>query len=57
MQTYDLLMLAVLGAATLFGFWKGLAWQVASLASLIASYFLALRFADRLAPMVSQHSP
>jgi membrane protein required for colicin V production len=57
MQTYDLVMLAVLGAATIFGFWKGLAWQVASLASLIVSYFVALRFADRLAPMVSQHAP
>jgi membrane protein required for colicin V production len=57
MQTYDVVMLAVLGAATIFGFWKGLAWQVASLASLVASYFVALRFADRLAPMVSQHAP
>lgn len=57
MQTYDLVMLAVLGSATIFGFWKGLAWQVASLASLVASYFVALRFADRLAPMVSDHAP
>jgi membrane protein required for colicin V production len=57
MQTYDILMLAVLGGATLFGFWKGLAWQVASLASLVVSYFVALRFADRLAPMVSQQPP
>jgi membrane protein required for colicin V production len=57
MQSYDLLMLAVLGSATLFGFWKGLAWQVASLASLVVSYFVALRFADRLAPMVSQEAP
>jgi membrane protein required for colicin V production len=57
MQSYDLLMLAVLGAATLFGFWKGLAWQVASLASLVVSYFVALRFADRVAPMVSQEAP
>lgn len=57
MQNYDLLMLAVLGAATIFGFWKGLAWQVASLASLVVSYFAALRFADQLAPRVSQHAP
>ncbi|MBA3481124.1 MAG: CvpA family protein [Pirellulales bacterium] len=57
MQTYDLVMLAVLGGATIFGFWKGLAWQVASLASLVVSYFVALRFADRLAPMVSDHAP
>lgn len=57
MQTYDYLMLAVLGAATLFGFYKGLAWQIASLASLIVSYVVALRFADQVAPMVSDHEP
>lgn len=57
MQNYDLVMLAVLGFATIFGFWKGLAWQVASLASLVVSYFAALKFADRLAPMVSEHAP
>lgn len=57
MQPYDLVMLVVLGSATLFGFWKGLAWQVASLASLVVSYFVALRFADRIAPMVSAHEP
>ncbi|HEY1068095.1 MAG TPA: CvpA family protein, partial [Pirellulales bacterium] len=57
MQNYDLAMLAVLGFATIFGFWKGLAWQVASLASLVVSYFAALKFADRLAPMVSEHAP
>jgi membrane protein required for colicin V production len=57
MQNYDLAMLAVLVFATIFGFWKGLAWQVASLASLVVSYFAALKFADRLAPMVSEHAP
>lgn len=57
MQTYDILMIAVLAAATIFGFWKGLAWQVASIASLVASYFIALRFAGRLAPMISEHEP
>jgi membrane protein required for colicin V production len=57
MQTYDLVMLAVLVFATIFGFWKGLAWQVASLASLVVSYFAALKFADKLAPMVSEHAP
>ena len=57
MQTYDLLMLLVLGAATLFGFWKGMAWQVASLASLVVSLFVARRFADQLAPMISDHAP
>ena len=57
MQTYDIIMVAVLAAATIFGFWKGLAWQVASLASLVVSYFVALRFADQLAPKISDHAP
>jgi len=57
MQPYDLIMLAVLGFATIFGFWKGLAWQIASLASLVVSYFVALRFADQVAPMISPHAP
>ena len=57
MQTYDLLMLLVLAAATMFGFWKGMAWQVASLASLVVSGFVAWRFADQLAPMFGEHSP
>ena len=32
MQTYDIIMLAVLAGSTLFGFVKGMAWQLASLA-------------------------
>jgi membrane protein required for colicin V production len=57
MQTYDLLMLAVLGATTLFGFWKGMAWQIASLASLVLSYFAALRFSEQLAPTFGDQAP
>ena len=57
MQPYDMIMVAVLAVATIFGFWKGLAWQVASLASLVVSYVVALKFADQVAPMVSDHAP
>ncbi len=57
MQTYDMLMALVLVAATLFGFWKGMAWQIASLASLVVSYFVAFRFSDQLAPMISDQAP
>ena len=57
MQTYDLLMLLVLVATGMFGLWKGMAWQVASLASLVVSYFVALKFSDQLAPMISNHAP
>jgi membrane protein required for colicin V production len=57
MQNYDYIMIGVLVAATLLGFVKGLAWQVASLGAVVASYFVALRFADRLAPQISEHAP
>ncbi len=57
MQTYDLLMLLVLVGATLFGFWKGMAWQLASLASLAVSYIVALRFGEQLAPVFGDHAP
>jgi membrane protein required for colicin V production len=57
MQTYDLLMLVVLAGTTLFGFWKGMAWQIASLASLVMSYVAALRFSEQLAPVFGEHAP
>lgn len=57
MQTYDVLMLAVLAGATIFGAWKGMAWQLASLASLVVSYLVALRFGAVLAPYVGSHEP
>jgi membrane protein required for colicin V production len=57
MQTYDALMLVVLVGATVFGFWKGMAWQIASLASLVVSYFAALRFSEQLAPVFGQQAP
>ena len=57
MQTYDFIMLAVLLAATLFGAWKGMAWQLASLASFVLSYAVALRFSPHLAPMFGDSQP
>ena len=57
METYDLFMLLVLGALTLFGFWKGFAWQVAWLGSIIVSYSAAVRFSDDLAPNFGDTAP
>jgi membrane protein required for colicin V production len=50
-------MLLVLLAATVFGFWKGMAWQIASLASLAVSYIASLRFSEQLAPVFGEHAP
>lgn len=56
-STYDLLMLVVLALATVFGLWKGMAWQVASLASLVASFVVAVRLSGPVAPYISAHEP
>jgi membrane protein required for colicin V production len=57
MQLYDILMFAVFAGAILFGMWKGLAWQVASLAAIFVSYFVALNFSNRLTPYISVDEP
>jgi membrane protein required for colicin V production len=57
MQSYDLLMLIVLAFATVFGFWKGLAWQVASLSSIFISYFVAVNFRAPVAKAIHTDPP
>ena len=57
MQIYDIIMIAVLVAAILFGAWKGLAWQVASLAAIFVSYFVALTFRAPVAAMIKTEEP
>ena len=54
MQGYDLFMIIILAAAIIWGAWKGLAWQVASLASVVLSYIVALYFRQPLAGLLSQ---
>ncbi|MBC8350888.1 MAG: CvpA family protein [Planctomycetes bacterium] len=50
-------MLAVLAVATLFGAWKGLAWQIASLSAIVASTFVALKFDTPLAEELPVGAP
>lgn len=54
MQGYDLFMIIILAAAVIWGAWKGLAWQVASLASVVLSYIAAMMFRQPLAQILSQ---
>ena len=56
METYDICMIVVLVGATIFGAWKGMAWQVASTASLVVSYVVALRFSAQW-PTISANRP
>ena len=57
MQAYDLIMLIVLGMATIFGAIKGFAWQVASLASILISYLVAYRFRGQVSEMIHAAPP
>lgn len=57
LHVYDIFMVVVIVVATLYGAWKGMAWQLASLASIVASWFLAARFAGQLAPSLPGEAP
>lgn len=43
MQIYDIIMLVVLVGTALFGAWKGMAWQLAALASVVLSAAVAIQ--------------
>jgi membrane protein required for colicin V production len=57
MQPYDIVMLIVLALAIVWGAWKGLAWQIASLASIALSYLVALNFRQPLAGIINASPP
>ena len=57
MPTYDILMLAVLVGACAWGAYKGLAWQIVSLASIGASYLVAIKFRGRVAELIGGEPP
>lgn len=56
-EGYDLVMLGILAAAAALGYFKGIVWQIAWIAGIAASSFLALRFSGQLAPFVGQQAP
>jgi membrane protein required for colicin V production len=56
-QTYDLIMLAILIGAAIFGAIKGFAWQIASIASLAISYVVAYRYRDQVATYIDAEPP
>ena len=57
MEPYDICMLVVLLGTTVLGAWRGMVWQIASAASLLLSYAVALRFSPQLAPTFGQQAP
>jgi membrane protein required for colicin V production len=57
LEGYDLVMLGILAAAAVLGYFKGMVWQVAWIAGIAASSFVALRFGAEVAPYVGQPPP
>jgi len=56
-EGYDLMMLGILAAAAVLGYFKGFVWQVAWIAGIAASTFVAVRFASVVAPFIGQQAP
>ncbi|MBA2115846.1 CvpA family protein [Bremerella alba] len=57
MVAYDFLMLAILGGAILWGLYKGMVWQIASFASLVASYFISMQLREPVANALGLQPP
>lgn len=57
LQPYDALMILVVMATTVFGAYKGMAWQLASLASLVLSAGVAVHASRPLVALFGWHEP
>ena len=57
MATYDLIMLAIVTVATLFGAWKGLAWQIAWVSATAISSLVALELRSFVANQLGMNGP
>ena len=56
-EGYDLVMIGILAVAALLGYFKGIVWQLAWIAGIVASSFVALNFATQLAPLFGEQAP
>lgn len=57
MQAYDIFMIVVLVGSVLFGAWKGLSWQLASVAALVVSYFVAYNLREPVSNFIPADAP
>ena len=57
MSFYDIIVLIVLFGSMFFGYSKGLAWQIASVAAVVVSYIAAVRFRGQVAQYVQAEPP
>ena len=57
LEGYDLVMLGILAAAALLGYFKGMVWQLAWIAGIVASSYVAFRFGAVLTPFFGTQAP
>lgn len=57
MVTYDWVMIAILVLGVVQGAWRGMAWQIAPIASLVLGYIVAVPMSTRLAPFFGNTAP
>ena len=57
MSFYDIIILVVLFGAMFFGYAKGLAWQIASVAAVVVSYIVSIKFRGQVAQFVQVDPP
>lgn len=56
-EGYDLVMIGILAAAAVLGYFKGIVWQLAWIAGIAVSSFVAIRFSVEAAPYFGEHEP
>jgi membrane protein required for colicin V production len=56
-EGYDLVMLGILAVTALLGYFKGMVWQLAWIAGIAASSFVALKYGAVAAPYFGQQQP
>jgi membrane protein required for colicin V production len=56
-MTFDILVVITILLGAVFGAWKGLAWQVASILSLVAGFVVAIPLSGPLAPLFGSSAP
>ncbi len=57
MQSFDIVVIVIVILATIHGVWRGLIWQVAALASIFVSFFVACQFRGVVAERIPLESP
>ena len=57
LEGYDLVMLGILAGAALLGYFKGMVWQLAWIAGIVASGYVSFRFGAALAPYFGTQAP